>query len=536
MKNVKLIYVPVLLSIACVVGIYIGALFNVSSPISSVKLYKQKQKLNTLIQLIENKYVDEVNTDSIVDLTIGNIIKDLDPHTAYLPKAELDAENQSMNGSFVGIGISFYKNNDTLTVIRTIPNGPSDEVGLKAGDKILYADGLNLSQPEITSDSFVKLLKGERNTKVNLKIKRQNKTELLSFDVNRNSVSLKSVDAGFMLDENTAYIKINRFAKTTYSEFIAYAKKLKSQNPSRIIIDLRNNGGGYLQEAVDIADQFLKDDIPILYTKDRSNNMSETLATSDGIFHDEDLIILINEKSASASEILAGAIQDNDRGLIVGRRSFGKGLVQRIMPLGDGSAVRMTVARYYTPTGRSIQRSYELGRQDYYDDYLSRYENGELQSADKINVIDSLAYKTPKGKTVYGGGGIIPDIFVAKNDNSIHVDFYDMFEGGILDRFIFDELEKNRSYYNDIEEDNFMNYYDVSQSMIFDFQKFLKGFNINYEDQKSIEPLIKIYLKATIARQLFNSDLAYKIISIEDEMIKKSLETKKNNINLSLSQ
>lgn len=526
MKRVKLIYVPVLLSIACVVGIYIGALFNVSSPISSVKLYKQKQKLNTLIQLIDNKYVDEVNTDSIVDLTIGKIIKDLDPHTAYLPKAELDAEKQSMNGSFVGIGISFYKNNDTLTVIRTIPNGPSDNGGLKAGDKILYADGLDLSKPEITSDSVINLLKGERDTKVNLKIKRENQSALLTFDIKRNSVTLKSVDAGFMIDDQTAYIKINRFAKTTFSEFMTYARELKSQNASRIIIDLRNNGGGYLQEAVDIADQFLKDDIPILYTKDRGDNMSETLATSGGIFEDEDVIILINEKSASASEILAGAIQDNDRGFIVGRRSFGKGLVQRIMSLGDGSAVRMTVARYYTPTGRSIQRSYKQGRQDYFNDYMGRYENGELQSADSIDVIDSLAYKTPKGKTVYGGGGIIPDVFVPKKDNSIHVDLYDMFESGILDRFIFDELEKNRSYYNSIDKEVFLDDYDVSQSMVLDFHKFLDRFNINKDDKKTIEPLVKIYLKATIARQLFNSDIAYKIISSQDDMIKKSLESK----------
>ena len=536
MKRVKLIYVPVLLSIACVVGIYIGALFNFSSPISSVKLYKQKQKLNTLIQLVENKYVDEVNTDSIVDLTINQIIRDLDPHTAYLPKAELDAENQSMNGSFVGIGISFYKNNDTLTVIRTIPDGPSDKAGLKAGDKILFADEIKLSKPDITSDSVIKLLKGERNTKVKLKIKRKSQNDLISFDVTRNSVSLKSVDAGFMVDNQTAYFKINRFSKTTFDEFMQYANELKKNNPQRIIIDLRNNGGGYLREAVDIADQFLTDETPILYTKDRRNSMSETLATSSGIFQDEQLIILINEKSASASEILAGAIQDNDRGIIVGRRSFGKGLVQRIMPLGDGSAVRMTVARYYTPTGRSIQRSYQEGRQNYFNDYMSRYDNGELQSADSIEVIDSLAYKTPKGKTVYGGGGIIPDIFVPKSTDDMLIDIHDMFEGGILDRFIFDELEKNRSYYNDISQADFMHYYDVSESMLVDFNGFLEGFNIRYEDKIASKPIMQTYLKATIARQLFDSNLAYKIIASKDQMIMKTLNYNSKKISLNLSK
>jgi carboxyl-terminal processing protease len=526
MKRVKIIYIPVLLSIACVIGIYIGALFNVSSPISSVKLYSQKQKLNTLIQLIENKYVDEVNTDSIVDLTINQIIRDLDPHTAYLPKAELDAENQSMNGSFVGIGISFYKNNDTLTVIRTIPGGPSDKVGIKAGDRILYADDFELSVPEVSTDSVMNILKGQSNTKVKLKIKRKGESELLNFDVIRNSVSLKSVDAGFMIDDKTGFIKINRFAKTTFDEFIDYAKQIKAQNPERIIIDLRNNGGGYLKEAVDIADQFLEDDTPILFTKDKSGNMSETLATSDDLFLNENLIVLINEKSASASEILAGAIQDNDRGLIIGRRSFGKGLVQRIMPLGDGSAVRLTVARYYTPTGRSIQRSYSNGREDYFNDYMNRYTNGELQSADSIDVIDSLAYKTPKGKTVYGGGGIIPDVFVAKDQNDIHVDLHDMFEGGILDRFIFDELEKNRSFYNEISKESFTNQYEVSQGMMASFKVFLASFNISYDNSEEYKNIVKTYLKATIARQLFDSNLAYKIIVNEDSMIKKSLETK----------
>ncbi len=536
MKRIKLIYIPVLLSIACVVGIYIGALFNVSSPVSSLKLYNQKQKLNTLIQLIENKYVDKVNTDSIVDLTINQIIRDLDPHTAYLPKAELDAENQSMNGSFVGIGISFYKNNDTLIVIRTIPKGPSDIAGLKSGDKILYADGLELSKPEITSDSIVKLLKGERLTEVNLKVKRDNKNKLLKFKVKRNSVSLKSVDAGFMLNSKTAYIKINRFAKTTYDEFMAYAKSLKAENPDRIIIDLRNNGGGYLKEAVNIVDEFLSDDIPILYTKDRSGSMSETLATAKGLFESENVTILINEKSASASEILAGAIQDNDRGLIVGRRSFGKGLVQRIMPLGDGSAVRLTVARYYTPTGRSIQRAYSNGREDYFNDYMSRYTNGELQSADSIDVVDSLAFKTPQGKTVYGGGGIIPDIFVPKQVGEIEIDIHDMFEGGILDRFIFDELEKNRSYYNSLTKEDFIAYYDVSQSFLIEFKNFLQNFNLEYKNDEETNSVIKTYLKATIAHQLFNSDLAYKIIAEKDVMVLKALKTKPKLVNPNLLQ
>jgi len=524
MKNVKLIYIPLLLSIACVLGIYIGSYFDVSSPFDKTGNLKQKQKLNTLLQLIDNKYVDNVNTDSIVDVAIGTIISDLDPHTVYLPKAELDEENQSMNGSFVGIGISFNKYNDTLTVIRTLANGPSERAGIKSGDKILFANGISLSGSQITSDSVVNLIKGQSNTKVKLKIKRQGEENILDYDVSREEVSLKSVDAGFMLNDSMAYFKINRFSKTTYEEFMRYAREIYKNNPNEIIIDLRNNGGGYLKQAVDIVDQFLDEDTPILYTKDRANNRTSTLATSNSLFKDTKVTILMNEKSASASEIIAGAVQDNDRGLIVGRRSFGKGLVQRTMPLGDGSAVRMTIARYYTPTGRSIQRSYDNGREDYYEDYLERYNNGELESADNIEVIDSLAFKTPKGKTVYGGGGIIPDLFIPKNNNSVHVDMSDMFEAGILDRFIFSELEKDRAFYNDIDKEDFITYFVVSDNMLVAFYEYLNDFSININEFRFSKPLIRTFLKATIAQQLYGTDEAYRVIVQEDAMIKVLLE------------
>lgn len=527
MKNVKLVYIPLLLSIACVLGVYIGSYFDIASPFNETANFKHKQKLNTLLQLIDKKYVDDVNTDSIVDVAIGNIISDLDPHTVYLPKAELDEENQSMNGSFVGIGISFNKYNDTLTVIRTLANGPSERAGIRSGDKILFADGIALTGSQITSDSVVKLIKGQSNTKVKLKIKRQGEKDILDYNVSREEVTLKSVDAGFMLNDSVAYFKINRFSKTTYDEFMSYAKSIRLENPREVIIDLRNNGGGYLKQAVDIVDQFLDEDTPILYTKDRSNNRTATLATSSSMFKYVKVTILINEKSASASEIIAGAIQDNDRGLILGRRSFGKGLVQRTMPLGDGSAVRMTIARYYTPTGRSIQRAYDDGREDYYEDYLDRYNNGELESADNIEVIDSLAFKTPKGKTVYGGGGIIPDLFIPKSDNSVHVDMADMFEAGILDRFIFSELEKDRTFYNDIEKEDFIKYFMVSNNTLVAFNDYLRSFNININQFRISKPVIRTFLKATIAQQLYGTDEAYRVIVQEDEMIRVLLDRDK---------
>ena len=505
-------------------GLYIGSYFDVSTSFNNSVNYKQKQKLNTLLQLIDNKYVDTVNTDSIVDVAIGKIINDLDPHTVYLPKAELDEENQSMNGSFVGIGINFNKFNDTLTVIRTLANGPSERAGIKSGDKILFANGVDLSGSEISSDSIIKLIKGQTKTQVHLKIKRQGETNLLDYDVSREEVTLKSVDAGFMLNDSIAYFKINRFSKTTYDEFMAYARNIVAHHPKEIIIDLRNNGGGYLKQAVDIVDQFLEEDTPILSTEDRSSSKTSTLATSNGMFKEAKVAILINEKSASASEIIAGAIQDNDRGLIVGRRSFGKGLVQRTMPLGDGSAVRMTVARYYTPTGRSIQRSYEQGRENYYEDYLDRYASGELESADNIEIVDSLAFRTPKGKIVYGGGGIIPDVFIPKDENNVHVDLSDMFEAGILDNFIFNELEKDRAFFSDISEEDFMKYYVLSDNILASFYDFLDTYNINLNEYKFSKALIRTFLKATIAQQLYGTDQAYRVIVQDDSMIKALLD------------
>ncbi|MFN2261109.1 MAG: S41 family peptidase, partial [Psychroflexus sp.] len=388
------IWLPLLLAITFAGGMILGDILDFPNNEIANRSSK-KQKLNRLINYIDTEYVEEINTDSIVDVTVNSILSNLDPHSAYISQSEYEAVHDNMRGDFVGIGISFYKVNDTIAVIRTLDKGPGESAGLQAGDRILYADAIPLFGQNMNNDSLTNILKGPINSKVHLKVKRYGESNLLDFDINRDVVPLKSVDAGYMLNDTTGYIKISRFAESTYDEFKSKMNSFKTSQMKSVVIDLRNNGGGFLKQATDILDEFIPKDKLLLYTKNKNGDINETFSTDRGDYEDQEVFVLIDEKTASASEILAGAIQDNDRGTIVGRRSFGKGLVQREMNLGDGSAVRLTVARYYTPTGRSIQRPYENGHSDaYYSKYMERYSNGEMQSKDSIAVDDSLKYET----------------------------------------------------------------------------------------------------------------------------------------------
>jgi len=336
-------------------------------------------------------------------------------------------------------------------------------------------------------------------------------------------VPLISVDTGYMVNDTLGYIKINRFAESTYEEFKLKMKGFATPRLNSVVLDLRNNGGGFLKQATTILDEFIVDGKLLLFTKNKNGDINETYSTSRGDYEDKKLYVLIDEKSASASEIVAGAIQDNDRGTIIGRRSFGKGLVQREMNLGDGSAVRLTVARYYTPTGRSIQRPYENGNSDaYYSDYLERYTNGELLSKDSIDVDNTLKYKTPKGKIVYGGGGIIPDVFVPKDASQAIQDIKFMYEGGVMDRFIFDLLDEKRKFYNSLSKDDFLVRTQITKEVVDKFTIYLSDFNMNY-NFGSTSLILEKYLKATMAKQLFDVDLAEKIAHENDPYITKVL-------------
>jgi len=365
-------YLPLIIGAACAIGVLMGALFDFSNGQEELfASHSAKEKLDRLINYIKYDYVDDVNVDSIVELTIGNILDDLDPHSTYIPKDHFKEVSENMEGGFVGIGIEFFRIKDTVAVIRTFAGSPGEKAGIKPGDRLLYADNKPLFGADVSTDSLQKILRGHSGVAVHLKVKREGHKNLLDIPVKRAHIPLRSVDAAFMLNSKLGYIKVNRFSETTYGEFETALKKLEREGATEMTLDLRDNGGGYLKEAVKVADEFLKDGTLILFTKDRKGNIKKTYATERGDFEDAKVYVLINQRSASASEVVAGALQDNDVGTIVGRRSFGKGLVQREMGLGDGSAVRLTVARYYTPTGRSIQKPYQNGHaRNYYKDYL----------------------------------------------------------------------------------------------------------------------------------------------------------------------
>jgi len=515
-------YLPLIIGVAIAAGIFIGEKLNFND--TSNKLFSsssKKDKLNRLIDYIDYEYVDEVNTDSIVDVTVNSILANLDPHSTYIPKKDLQSVTENMKGDFVGIGVSFYTYRDTVTVIRALEGGPSIKAGIKGGDRIIMANGEPIYGENWTDEAVVNKLKGEDNTKVRLKIYRRGKPELLEFIVKRGEVPIKSVDAAYMLTNNLGYIKINRFAESTYKEFKNRLNKLQKEGATKLVLDLRNNPGGFLGIAEQIADEFLEKGKLILFTKNNKGSIQKSFATSRGSFEDGEVYVLINENSASASEIIAGALQDNDKGTIVGRRSYGKGLVQREMALGDGSAIRLTVSRYYTPTGRSIQRSYENGNKDYYHEYFERIDNGELSNVNKIKVADSLKFTTPKGKTVYGGGGIIPDVFVPINIKMENETMKRILASGIMSYFVFEDLDKDRSIYQNIKEEDFIDNFVVSDAFLNRFNEYLNNrtrFKITfvaYNDE------VKLYIKATLAEQLFGTKAYEQVINTNDVMIDK---------------
>lgn len=514
---------PTIIAAALALGIFVGGKLHFNdSPEKLFSTNSKKDKLNRLIDYIDYEYVDDIDTDSIVDVTVNQILEKLDPHSVYIPKDEMGRVSENMKGDFVGIGINFYPYKDTIAVIRTIPKGPSSLKGIKAGDRILMADNDTLYGKDFASNAIVSKLKGKKGSSVKLKIYRKSSDKTFTVNVKRGVIPIKSVEAYFMITDDMGYIKINRFAESTYKEFKSALNALRKQGAEKLTLDLRDNPGGYLGIAEQLADEFLQDDKLILFTKNKKGKIDKIRATEKGSFENKPVYVLINERSASASEIIAGALQDNDIGTIVGRRSFGKGLVQREMELGDGSAVRLTVSRYYTPTGRSIQKSYKNGTKDYYQTFTDRYHSGEMISVDSIKVADSLKFTTPKGKVVYGGGGIIPDVFVPIGTNEEEaVESMDSY--GWLSYFIFEHLDGNRKQYADYSEQEFIKDFSVDDILFEDFVDYSlqRNLKMNFYDY---ERPIKLYLKAALAEQLFGANVHAKIKSSEDAMLKKVLE------------
>lgn len=522
--NKRTIYFPIVISFAVAIGVILGSMldFPIHRPLSSKN--NSKNKLNRLLEFIDGEYVDKVNADSIVDLTVTNILAQLDPHSVYLPPDLQSDEAESFKGDFVGIGINFYMYNDSVAVIKPIENGPSERAGIKAGDRILYADNVKLFGRKLPADSLFSKLKGEPGSAVVLTVFRKSEKRKFKVKLQRDVVPIKSVDVALMLGPDTGYLKINRFAESTYDEFQTGMTNLRNAGMKTFIIDLRDNAGGYIETAVKIADELLVSKKLIVFTKNRRNEIQKSIATDRGDFEEGKVYILINENSASASEILAGAIQDNDRGLIIGRRSFGKGLVQQEMNFEDGSAVRLTIARYYTPTGRSIQKPYTKGNDlAYANDFYKRYQNGELYEKDSIKIADSLQFKTPKGKVVYGGGGIVPDVFVPlegkQGEGSVA---YLMQQSGFVGQFVFEQLDRFRSNFKGLDFKSFLAKVNASDLYYKNFQDYLtsNGINLNLSGNKA---MVKRYLTAEFARQIFDEQKYYEIALKEDPMIKATL-------------
>ena len=514
---------PTFIAAALALGIFVGGKLHFNdTPERLFTTNSKKDKLNRLIDYIDYEYVDDVNTDSIVDVTVNSILEKLDPHSVYIPEKEMTRVSENMKGDFVGIGINFYPYRDTISVIRTVKDGPSFLKGIKPGDRILMADSDTFYGKGIPSDVIVEKLKGKEGTPVKLTVYRKDEDKIFTVNVKRGVVPIKSVEASYMLTDDIGFIKVNRFAESTFKEFKSALIGLQKQGAKKLVLDLRDNPGGYLGIAEQMADEFLKDGKLILFTKNKKGKVDKTYATDEGSFEDKPIYVLINERSASASEIIAGALQDNDVGTIIGRRSFGKGLVQREMALGDGSAVRLTVSRYYTPTGRSIQKNYDKGTKDYYQRFTERYHSGEMISVDSIKVADSLKFTTPKGKVVYGGGGIIPDVFVPIGTNEEEA-VESMDSLGFLSFFIFEHLDEDRTRYSQYSKEEFIRDFRVDDIL---FERFVE-YSVNRNLKMSFydyENSIKLYLKAALGEQLFDSNVHAKIKSSEDSMLKKILE------------
>lgn len=526
------IYLPVVFSLVLSLGIFIGSTFGPSKDGGGMAFETRgkSSKIDEVVNYVNSQYVDTIKEDQLIDKTIESMLQNLDPHSAYITAAELSSTNEPLQGNFEGIGVEFNIVDDTIRVIAAVPGGPSEKVGVQAGDKIIKVNGKPVAGIKITNKQVMEKLKGEGGTKVKVSMMRRGKASLIDFTITRGTIPIYSIDVSYMVSPKTGYVKISRFAATTYDEYMEAFGKLQKQGMQQLIIDLRGNGGGYLNTAVDIADEFLSEGKEVVYTIGKARPRTDYKATSKGSFEHGKLTVLIDDGSASASEILSGALQDNDRATIIGRRSFGKGLVQEQSEFTDGSAIRLTIARYYTPTGRCIQKSYADGLEAYYDEENNRYANGELENADSIKINDSLKFKTPAGKIVYGGGGITPDVFVGIDTTGRSRYLSEVIYTGVMNDFAFEYSDKERAKlkgYKTVE--NYSRSFEISPAILNDFILFAEKNKVKRNDKEIAlsERIIKNQLKALIARNIWNNDGFYQIIQSDDNVLKKAVQLMK---------
>lgn len=516
------IWIPLVAAIAFVAGLLINGLLQEEGGRTD-----GEKKISNLINLIGNEYVDVINTDSLIDATLPTLLSNLDPHSVYIPAKDLQKVNEELDGSFSGVGISFTINNDTIHVLEIIAGGPAERVGMKPGDRIIAVDDENVAGTGVTNDEVFDLLRGPKDSVVKLTIKRSTVAKPIVFDVTRGDVAVASIDAGYMIDDTIGYIKVNKFGRTTYDEFFQTLFALRDAGAKDYIVDLRGNAGGLLETSVLMANEFLPHGNKIVETKGR-RKQENSIIFSDGYgaFKDSRVTVLIDETSASSSEIFAGAIQDNDRGLIIGRRSFGKGLVQNQMDLPDGSAVRLTVARYYTPSGRCIQKDYS-DAESYENDLYDRYSRGEVFEADSIKYDDTQQYITMHGRKVYGGGGITPDVFVPNDTIGITKYYVNVMNQGLLQKYALDYTDTNRAKLEQAFDVNeLMAMLPSDLQLIQQFVKFTKsnGIDTQWSYINSSAPLICNQLKALIARDVLGISAYYEISNLIDTTVASAIE------------
>ena len=522
------IKLPILLTIAVIVGILIGSEF--AEPKTDKKYLSSILKFRELLEYIENDYVDSVDTETLIEESIENMLDKLDPHTIYIPPKDRERAASQLRATYDGIGVEFNLLRDTLYVVSPLPGGPSEQAGIVSGDKIVSVDGENIAGIGMNNTKVFDMLRGPRGSKVEVGVVRRNESELLAFELKRGAIPQYSIDASYMIDGEMGYIKVNRFAETTYDEFKKALTELKSQGMTKLILDLQNNTGGYMSAAIGMSNEFLPAGETIVSQKGQSDKYdSKARATNDGIFKEGALVVLVNEGSASASEIVAGALQDNDRALIVGRRSFGKGLVQLPFNLRDGSELRMTIARYYTPSGRSIQKPYDDGEKDYNSDYYNRYTSGELFVKDSVQFDEELSYKTTNGRTVYGGGGIMPDYFVALDTADISAYVNRLSASNTIREYTLDYRD-NHPELKKMSFEDYQAHFEVNSEMLKELVLLGNKNNVRYSKRQfdKSRNLLSYLVKARIARDLYDDDAFYKIYNETNEIYRQAIALFRN--------
>jgi len=529
MKNTRFsVYIPVLIAVSVVLGIMIGYRLTSNSG-NNIPLISKSSKLEAIIELIQNAYVDSISTDTLVEKTIPQLLKNLDPHTAYIPAKEMVEVEEEMRGNFGGIGVQFSIQNDTVMVVDVVSGGPSSKLGILPGDRIVTVNDTTLAGAGLKNEKVLSKLRGEKGTKVKVGIKRKGFKELIPFDITRGDIPIYSVDVNYMIDAETGYIKVSRFAEQTYHEFMTGMEKLSQQGMKNVIVDLRGNPGGYLNAVIRMVNEFLDKGELIVYTEGNSQARKTYQADSRGAFRDKGVVVLIDDFSASASEIFAGAIQDNDRGWIVGRRSFGKGLVQEQIPFNDGSAVRLTVARYYTPSGRCIQKPYDKGNDEYYRDIMDRAIHGEFQKVDSIKYKDTVKYKTLGGRIVYGGGGVMPDFFIPADTLGFSEYYSKITQKGLVYQFALDYADSNRKELSKLKSVSEFESFFKKTNVLNLFVAFAdkKGVKPNQADLKISSQIIDSQVKAYIARNIIGEEGFYPIIKNIDKPLLEAIDKSK---------